>query len=36
MEDHPPDELLPILDTMSRYWKTDHDRGRQWLYRRPP
>ena len=35
MEDHPPDELLPILDTMSRYWKTDHDRGRQWLYRRP-
>jgi succinyl-diaminopimelate desuccinylase len=35
LEDHPPTELLPILETMAHYWRTEHDRGRQWLYRRP-
>jgi succinyl-diaminopimelate desuccinylase len=35
MPDHPPAELLPVLETMTRYWRTEHDRGRQWLYRRP-
>jgi len=35
LEDNPPVELLPVLETMARYWRTEHDRGRQWLYRRP-
>jgi succinyl-diaminopimelate desuccinylase len=35
MPDNPPAELLPVLETMTRYWRTEHDRGRQWLYRRP-
>ena len=35
MEDHPPEALRPVLETMTRYFRTEHDRGRQWLYRRP-
>jgi len=35
MPDTPPADLLPVLETMTRYWRTEHDRGRQWLYRRP-
>jgi succinyl-diaminopimelate desuccinylase len=35
MEDDPPAELAPVLETMAHYWRTEHDRGRQWLYRRP-
>lgn len=35
MEDQPPADLVPILDGMKSYWRTEHDRGRQWLYRRP-
>jgi succinyl-diaminopimelate desuccinylase len=35
MEDRPPADLLPVLDGMRDYWRTEHDRGRQWLYRRP-
>jgi succinyl-diaminopimelate desuccinylase len=35
MPDNPPADLLPVLETMTRYWRTEHDRGRQWLYRRP-
>jgi succinyl-diaminopimelate desuccinylase len=35
MPDRPPADLLPVLETMTRYWRTEHDRGRQWLYRRP-
>jgi succinyl-diaminopimelate desuccinylase len=35
MEDRPPAALLPVLETMTGYWRTEHDRGRQWLYRRP-
>jgi len=35
MEDEPPADLVPILDGMRSYWRTEHDRGRQWLYRRP-
>jgi succinyl-diaminopimelate desuccinylase len=35
IEDRPPSDLLPILDGMKSYWRTAHDRGRQWLYRRP-
>jgi succinyl-diaminopimelate desuccinylase len=35
LEDHPPEELMPILKGMETYWRTEHDRGRQWLYRRP-
>ena len=35
MPDNPPEDLLPVLETMTRYWRTEHDRGRQWLYRRP-
>jgi succinyl-diaminopimelate desuccinylase len=35
LEDHPPAELRPVLETMATYWRTEHDRGRQWLYRRP-
>lgn len=35
MPDNPPAELLPVLETMTHYWRTEHDRGRQWLYRRP-
>jgi acetylornithine deacetylase/succinyl-diaminopimelate desuccinylase-like protein len=26
---------MPVLETMTRYWRAEHDRGRQWLYRRP-
>ncbi len=35
MEDRPPPALGPILETMKDYYRTEHDRGRQWLYRRP-
>jgi succinyl-diaminopimelate desuccinylase len=35
LPDRPPADLLPVLDTMSRYWRTEHDRDRQWLYRHP-
>jgi succinyl-diaminopimelate desuccinylase len=35
MTDDPPAELLPVLETMTRFWRTEHDRGRQWLYRKP-
>jgi succinyl-diaminopimelate desuccinylase len=35
LPDEPPAELLPVLETMAHYWRTEHDRGRQWLYRRP-
>ena len=35
IEDKPPADLQPILDGMATYWRTAHDRGRQWLYRRP-
>ena len=35
MPDNPPAQLLPVLETMKSYWRTAHDRGRQWLYRRP-
>jgi succinyl-diaminopimelate desuccinylase len=35
MPDDPPPALLPVLETMTRYFRTEHDRGRQWLYRRP-
>ena len=35
IEDRPPRDIVPILDGMQTYWRTAHDRGRQWLYRRP-
>jgi succinyl-diaminopimelate desuccinylase len=35
LPDNPPAELAPVLETMAGYWRTEHDRGRQWLYRRP-
>jgi succinyl-diaminopimelate desuccinylase len=35
LPDRPPAELLPVLETMAHYWRTEHDRGRQWLYRHP-
>ena len=35
LPDNPPAELLPVLETMTHYWRTEHDRGRQWLYRHP-
>lgn len=35
LQDDPPADLVPVLDTMREYWRTEHDRGRQWLYRRP-
>jgi succinyl-diaminopimelate desuccinylase len=35
LADRPPAELLPVLEAMADYWRTEHDRGRQWLYRRP-
>lgn len=35
MKDEAPVDLLPVLDGMQSYWRTEHDRGRQWLYRRP-
>ncbi len=35
LEDNPPADLVPVLDGMRDYWRTEHDRGRQWLYRRP-
>jgi succinyl-diaminopimelate desuccinylase len=35
LPDNPPADLLPVLETMRGYWRTEHDRGRQWLYRRP-
>jgi succinyl-diaminopimelate desuccinylase len=35
LPDRPPAELLPVLETMARYWRTEHDRDRQWLYRHP-
>jgi len=35
MEDHPPAALGPVLETMKGYYRTEHDQGRQWLYRRP-
>jgi len=35
LPDRPPAELLPVLETMAHYWRTEHDRERQWLYRHP-
>ena len=35
MPDDPPADLRPVLETMSTHWRTEHDRGRQWLYRHP-
>ena len=35
LPDRPPAELLPVLETMAHYWRTEHDRDRQWLYRHP-
>ena len=35
LPDRPPADLMPVLDTMSRYWRTEADRDRQWLYRHP-
>src|SRR5262249_8194787 len=35
IEDDPPAEMLPVLDTMRTYQRSEADRGRQWLYRRP-
>jgi succinyl-diaminopimelate desuccinylase len=35
LEDRPPPALLPVLETMTTYYRTAHDQGRQWLYRRP-
>ena len=35
LPDDPPGELFPVLETMAHYWRTELDRGRQWLYRHP-
>ena len=35
MVDSPPDDLRSVLDGMSEYARSEHERGRQWLYRRP-
>nr|MBA2447649.1 M20/M25/M40 family metallo-hydrolase [Chloroflexota bacterium] len=35
MEDSPPDDLRPVLDGLSEYARSEQERGRQWLYRRP-
>jgi succinyl-diaminopimelate desuccinylase len=35
LPDAPPADLLPVLDTMSRYERSEFDAGRQWLYRHP-
>jgi succinyl-diaminopimelate desuccinylase len=35
LPDRPPADLLPVLETMAHYWRTEHDRDRQWLYRHP-
>src|SRR5215471_8018840 len=35
LPDRPPADLLPILETMATYVRSEYDAGRQWLYRRP-
>jgi len=35
LPDRPPDDLLPVLETMSGYVRSEYDAGRQWLYRHP-
>lgn len=35
MPDAPPSDLLPVLDGMYTYARSDHEQGRQWLYRTP-
>lgn len=35
IEDKPAEDLIPVLDGMKEYARSDHEVGRQWLYRRP-
>lgn len=35
LPDRAPADLLPVLDAMSEYSRSEYDQGRQWLYRRP-
>jgi len=35
LPDHPPADLVPVLDGMGTYHRSEYDAGRQWLYRRP-
>jgi succinyl-diaminopimelate desuccinylase len=35
LPDRPPADLLPVLETMSSYVRSEYDAGRQWLYRHP-
>jgi succinyl-diaminopimelate desuccinylase len=35
MPDESPADLVPILDAMKHYSRSEFDEGRQWLYRRP-
>jgi succinyl-diaminopimelate desuccinylase len=35
LPDTAPADLLPVLDAMAAYSRSEFDQGRQWLYRRP-
>ena len=35
LPDHPPGDLLRVIDGMGTYQRSEYDAGRQWLYRRP-
>jgi succinyl-diaminopimelate desuccinylase len=35
LPDRPPADLLPVIDGMGAYQRSEYDAGRQWLYRRP-